>query len=95
MNSTTSSDVAIIGAGLSGLVLAVAIRQQNPSLRVSIFVSRADPHENPYSGGAIMLSPNSLRIFDKLDAYTALEAHGAEFEEMEFLTHELKVTDTY
>lgn len=33
--------IAIIGAGIAGITLAIALSQHNPSLRITVFESRA------------------------------------------------------
>lgn len=91
----TQSHLAIIGSGIAGLTLAVALRRQDPNMIVHVFESRPDPNENPYSGGAIMLSPNSLRVFDTLGAYSSIEAKACGFEQSEFLNKDLEVTGEY
>ena len=57
----SSPNVAIIGAGLSGLSLALALHQQG--IKATAYEQASAPLD---IGGAIMLSPNSLRALDNL-----------------------------
>ncbi|KAL6251449.1 hypothetical protein RBB50_001658 [Rhinocladiella similis] len=73
-----SDEVAIIGAGLAGLTLALALHQQG--IKSTIYESRPAPLN---IGGAVMLSPNALKVLDALDLYQAVRAKGFNFEELE------------
>ncbi|KAK7417460.1 hypothetical protein QQX98_004580 [Neonectria punicea] len=77
MNS--SKPVAIIGAGLSGLSLALALHRQNISS--VLYETQAAPLD---IGGAIMLSPNALRILDRLNVLAPVEPRGYKFEKSYF-----------
>lgn len=76
-----SNNVAIIGAGLSGLVLALALHKQ--SIPCTIYEARSAPVD---IGGAIMLSPNALRILDTLGIYEKIRSRGFEFTNLHFYT---------
>lgn len=76
---TTSPEVAIIGAGLAGLTFAVALHQQ--SIPVTVYESRPAPLN---IGGAVMLSPNALRVLDSLGLYHSIRTKGYNFETLEF-----------
>ena len=78
--------VAIIGAGLGGLTLALSLNRFgiNPKL----YELRTPDYD---FGGAIMLSPNALRILDKLGVYERVKSKGYSFENLTFTkdhTHE-------
>lgn len=77
--STTSPNVAIIGAGLSGLALALALHQQH--IQCTIYESRPAPLN---IGGAVMLSPNALKVLDALDVYERVRVKGYNFEILEY-----------
>ncbi|KAF7556422.1 hypothetical protein G7Z17_g1387 [Cylindrodendrum hubeiense] len=88
MASTTP--VAIIGAGLSGLSLALALHHQNiPSV---LYETQAAPLD---IGGAIMLSPNALRILDRLNVFQPLEARGYKFEQLYFRSGDDELVDEF
>ncbi|OOQ84962.1 FAD dependent oxidoreductase [Penicillium brasilianum] len=83
-----SNHVAIIGAGLSGLTLALSLHKQ--SIPSTIYEARSASLD---IGGAIMLSPNALRILDALDIYQKIKPRGFEFTNLHFYTD--KPLDTY
>ncbi|KAH6888476.1 hypothetical protein B0T10DRAFT_548936 [Thelonectria olida] len=85
-----SSPVAIIGAGLSGLALALALHKQN--IHSILYETQAAPLD---IGGAIMLSPNALRILDNLDIYKPLEPRSFKFEDSYFRSADDKVADVF
>ncbi|KAL9131726.1 MAG: hypothetical protein Q9217_000401 [Psora testacea] len=90
MTSGPTKDVAIIGAGLSGLSLALALHKFNiPStiyeIRPNTFVQ----------GGAIMLSPNALRVLDSLGVYSRIKDKGYHFETLTFNNANHETTDIY
>ncbi|KUJ16535.1 FAD dependent oxidoreductase [Mollisia scopiformis] len=68
-------DVAIIGAGLSGLALALALHQQ--SISCAVYEAREAPLN---VGGALMLMPNGLKVLGKLGVYDSLQKRGYNFE---------------
>jgi 2-polyprenyl-6-methoxyphenol hydroxylase-like FAD-dependent oxidoreductase len=74
-----SSHVAIIGAGLSGLALALALHQQN--IKSTIYESRPAPLN---IGGAVMLSPNALKVLNALGVYERVRTKGYNFETVEY-----------
>ncbi|CAK7210112.1 hypothetical protein SCUCBS95973_000681 [Sporothrix curviconia] len=83
-------NVAIIGAGLSGLTLALALHQQG--IKSTIYESRGAPLN---IGGAVMLSPNALRVLDALDVYRMVKPRGYSFDRLDFRDSEGNVTETY
>jgi 2-polyprenyl-6-methoxyphenol hydroxylase-like FAD-dependent oxidoreductase len=68
-------DVAIIGAGLSGLAMALALHQQ--SIPCTIYEAR---ETSLNIGGAVMLMPNGLKALDKLGVYDSLKKRGYNFD---------------
>ncbi|KAJ5577430.1 uncharacterized protein N7459_006394 [Penicillium hispanicum] len=84
----TSNHVAIIGAGLSGLTLALTLHKQ--SIPCTIYESR---HASLDIGGAIMLSPNALRVLDAVGVYEKIKPHGFDFTRLHFYTD--KPLDSY
>ncbi|KAF4953291.1 hypothetical protein FSARC_12431 [Fusarium sarcochroum] len=86
----SSPKVAIIGAGLSGLALALTLHQQG--IESVAYEQQAAPLD---IGGAIMLSPNALRVLDKLGVFERMEPRSYKFEESYFLSQDNKVADVF
>lgn len=82
--------VAIIGAGLSGLSLALALHQQN--IPCILYESRPAPLN---IGGAVMLSPNALKVLDALGVYQSTSAKGYNFETLEYKDGEGNLLEVY
>ncbi|OAQ83477.1 hypothetical protein PCL_06680 [Purpureocillium lilacinum] len=88
--SSADETVAIVGAGLAGLTLALALHQQNvPAI---VYESRSAPLN---IGGAVMLSPNALRILDDLGLYEPIKTKGYNFDLLEYRDLEGNLVDTY
>jgi 2-polyprenyl-6-methoxyphenol hydroxylase-like FAD-dependent oxidoreductase len=83
-----SNNIAIIGAGLSGLALALSLQKQG--IPCIIYESRSASLD---IGGAIMLSPNALRILDAIGIYKTIKPLGYSFKTLHFYTG--KPLDTY
>lgn len=60
--------VIIVGAGLTGLVTALAMEQ----LGIDFLLLEAHETIGPRIGGAIVLMPGGLRILDQLGCYEAI-----------------------
>lgn len=80
MSSPKTSKIAIIGAGLSGLALALALHKNGLS-NITIYESRPATLD---IGGAIMLSPNALKILDAIGVYSRLRPQAYEFDNLHF-----------
>ncbi|KAH6649206.1 kynurenine 3-monooxygenase [Chaetomium tenue] len=84
------SEIAIIGGGLAGLTLALALhRVQIPC---TVYEARSK-HHNP--GGGLMLSPNALRPLDRLGAYERLRDKALNFDKLYFQNDKDETTDIY
>ncbi|MCJ1319471.1 hypothetical protein MMC15_004807 [Xylographa vitiligo] len=68
------NNVAIVGAGLAGLTLAVVLKQQN--IHCTVYESRPEG-PLPWSG-PLTLTPNGLRVADALGLYGRLRSHGSD-----------------
>ncbi|KAH0286180.1 FAD/NAD(P)-binding domain-containing protein, partial [Aureobasidium sp. EXF-3399] len=73
------NEVSIIGAGIAGLTLALSLQTQGISC--AIYKSRPSPQN---IGGAVMLSPNSLKLFDDMSIYNDLKQLGYSFDTLYF-----------
>lgn len=83
-------EVAIIGAGLSGLGLALALHQQG--IRSTVYESRSAPMN---IGGAVMLSPNGLKVLDALGLYQNIKKKGYNFDLLDFRSVDGHLLETY
>lgn len=79
-----SDTVAIIGAGISGLTLALSLHSHR--VLCTVFEMRNAEHEalNKQSLGPIMLSPNAIRIYDRLKIYERIKPLGFGIEGLTF-----------
>ena len=82
--------VIIIGAGLAGLTLALALHKE--SIPVTVYESRSAPLN---IGGAVMLSPNALKILDALGLYSTIKTKGYNFEVLHFRDAKGTLVETY
>lgn len=74
---------AVIGGGIAGLSLALALHQRG--IASTVFEARAQPLD---IGGAVMLSPNALKVLDKLGVYEEVEREGYKFRTLMWQTSE-------
>ncbi|KUI65350.1 Salicylate hydroxylase [Cytospora mali] len=88
--TTANINIAIIGAGLSGLTLALALHQQGISC--TVYESRPAPLD---IGGAVMLSPNALRVLDALHIYNNVKTKGYNFDQLQFRDLPGNLLETY
>ena len=88
--STQNFRVAIIGAGLSGLALALSLHKQ--SISCSVYEAREAPLD---IGGALMMMPNGLKALDNLGVHGAIRERGYSFDNLYFYDASLgKITET-
>lgn len=83
-------NVAIIGAGLSGLTLALGLHDQGISC--TVYESRPGPLN---IGGAVMLSPNALKVLDAFHLYDGLKTQGFNFSHLHYRDVSGKLLETY
>ncbi len=82
--------VAIIGAGLSGLCLALALHQGG--IPATVYEARAADF---VQGGAISLSPNALQVLHKLGVYERIRNKSYQFQTLTFKDDHDEITDVY
>lgn len=70
MASNKGAKVIIAGGGIAGLTLALMLE----TLDTDYLLLEAHDDIAPEVGASIGLTPNSLRIFDQLGVYDAIEA---------------------
>ncbi|KAH7136843.1 hypothetical protein B0J13DRAFT_560136 [Dactylonectria estremocensis] len=87
---TSTTPIAIIGAGLSGLSLALALHSNDISC--VLYETQGAPLD---IGGALMLSPNALRILDRLNVYKTLEPLSYRFEHLYFRSGNDELVDEF
>ncbi|KAJ6256819.1 hypothetical protein Dda_8687 [Drechslerella dactyloides] len=87
MPAPSAPTVAIVGAGLSGLALAIFITRLLPDATIKIYEVR--PADQPSSAGTINMTPNALRVLDHLGVYKTLATQGYNFENLTMLNHNL------
>ncbi|KAK0642640.1 FAD-dependent monooxygenase mdpD [Lasiodiplodia hormozganensis] len=90
MSSPIKSNIAIIGGGLASLTLALSLHQRG--IHCVIYEARPEDATTP---GALMLSPNSLRILDNLGVYARIRDQGFDFQTVEFKNEKEETTDSY
>ena len=88
--STTIQNIAIIGAGIGGLALALGLHSKN----IPCTIYEQSPESGRFSG-AIMLSPKSLRILDSYGVYERTRSNGWSFESADVKTPAGQTTDRY
>jgi 2-polyprenyl-6-methoxyphenol hydroxylase-like FAD-dependent oxidoreductase len=86
----SAPNIAIIGSGLSGLSLALALHQQN--IPCTVYESRSAPLN---IGGAVMLSPNALKVLDALGVYERVRVKGYNFETLEYKNGSGRLLEVY
>lgn len=90
MASGPPRKVAIIGAGLAGLSLALALHAR--SIPCTIYELRLP---SKVTTGALMLSPNALGVLDSLGVYERIRNKGYNFENIAFKNDQEETTDLY
>jgi 2-polyprenyl-6-methoxyphenol hydroxylase-like FAD-dependent oxidoreductase len=73
--------VTIIGASVGGLTLGLALKKHGIQPR---FFEHLGP--NQYLGGAMSLTPNSLRVLESIGAYSLVKPQGFDCQSFTFMT---------
>jgi len=86
MNDELDTDIAIVGGGLAGLSLALALSQAGP--RVTVIDAQSLPalRDNAFDGRSYALALTSVRMLRALDVWSAVEGQAQPM-------REIKVTD--
>ena len=71
-NEATDSNVAIIGAGLAGLALAIALRNSGID-GIALFDQQASPSQVAAPASPVMLAPNATRVLRALGLRSQLD----------------------
>ncbi|KAF8861501.1 kynurenine 3-monooxygenase [Acephala macrosclerotiorum] len=90
MSSQKPQHIAIIGAGLAGMSLALALHKQ--SIACTIYELR---EPTAHTDGALMLCPNALSVLEPLKIYERIKNQGYEFEKLEYKDENYNITDQY
>jgi len=88
--TTPPTEVAIIGGGLAGFTLALALHRLN--IASTVYEARSQDHNH---GGGLMLSPNALRTLDSIGLYERLRDKALEFDKLYFKDDKDETTDIY
>jgi 2-polyprenyl-6-methoxyphenol hydroxylase-like FAD-dependent oxidoreductase len=75
--------IIIIGAGISGLSAAIALKQTLPSIQIEVYEIRPSPST---IGGAVNLTPNALRYLSSLKVLPRLEKTACPVRNIEILS---------
>ncbi|KZO96247.1 FAD/NAD(P)-binding domain-containing protein [Calocera viscosa TUFC12733] len=82
-SATPPSSVLIIGAGPGGLCLALSLSLLPQHIPCTVY----DLHPStPSIGGAVALTPSSLRILDRLGVYERIKHRGFQYRALRFAT---------
>ncbi|KEF52795.1 uncharacterized protein A1O9_11212 [Exophiala aquamarina CBS 119918] len=73
--------VIIIGSGLAGPALALALKQRNISCKIFELRDKA-----AFEGGFVALAPNALRVLDRIGMYDRLSSQGYNYEQFQFVS---------
>jgi len=76
-------EIIIIGAGISGLSAAIALKQALPSIDIKVYEIRAKPST---IGGAVNLTPNALRYLSSLNVLPRLESKACPVRNIEIIS---------
>ncbi|KAF1949855.1 kynurenine 3-monooxygenase [Byssothecium circinans] len=84
------SHVAIIGGGLAGLTLALALHDLH--IKSTVYEARSEDFDQ---GGGVMLSPNALRVLDSVGVLERVHKRSFHLDVLAFKDDQDKTTDEY
>ncbi|KAM0820269.1 putative Salicylate hydroxylase [Seiridium cardinale] len=90
---SSPENVAIIGGGLAGVAMALALNEL--SIPTTIYEARSTHSASKTSSGALMLSPNGLRILDRLGVYPQLKEKSFPFDHVYYKSVAEETLDRY
>jgi 2-polyprenyl-6-methoxyphenol hydroxylase-like FAD-dependent oxidoreductase len=93
MFHTEDENVAIIGAGIAGLSMALTL--QSLSINCTVYEARNSHLAPRTSGGAMMLSPNAFRVMDRLGVYERIKQLGYPFQHIWYKNGNEETIDKY
>ncbi|KAI1377903.1 kynurenine 3-monooxygenase [Hypoxylon crocopeplum] len=88
--TASPTHVAIIGGGLAGLTLALALHDLDISS--TVYEARSEGFDQ---GGGVMLSPNALRVLDSIGVYNRIRNKSFQFDVLTFKDGQGQTTDEY
>ena len=89
-NTTTQPAVAIIGAGVTGLTLALALH----NVGLSCIVYEGAQKDTP-TPGTLILSPNGIQVYSRLGLWSELQPLGYSFDCVNILDNDTAVDSFY
>ncbi|KAH7413462.1 kynurenine 3-monooxygenase [Cadophora sp. MPI-SDFR-AT-0126] len=90
MSSAKPQNIAIIGAGLAGLTLSLALHAL--SIPSTIYELRTP---DTHTEGALMLGPNALSVLSSLGIYDRIKSHGFLFSKLIYKDDRYNSIDEY
>ncbi|TRX89338.1 hypothetical protein FHL15_009775 [Xylaria flabelliformis] len=88
-----TDNVAIIGGGLAGMAAALALHEL--SIKCAVYEMRDTNAASPTSSGALMLSPNALRILDRFGLYSMIKELSYVFDYVYYKNVDEQTIDQY
>ena len=82
--------VAIVGAGISGLCLALVLH--HGGIPATIYEARSTDF---VEGGQLVLSPNALQVLHKLGVYERIRSKSYQFQALTYKNDHDEITDVY
>ncbi|KAI0478099.1 FAD dependent oxidoreductase [Xylaria cf. heliscus] len=89
----STDNVAIIGGGLAGMAAALAFNEL--SIQCAVYEMRDTNAAPPTSSGALMLSPNALRILDRFGLYSKIKELSYAFDYVYYKDADEQTIDQY